>query len=281
MKLPVRRFLLASLPCALVAAPAFAALQSRDIDLDGRTDAWYDSPRDLMWLADANAAAGSHFDNGSNGGDGRMTLPAAHFWAGSLAVGSVSDWRLPTLVDLGSPGCDAAYADSDCGYNVDTAGSEMAAMFHDVLGNLSAFDRDGRARPGVSGTDFGLVDSGPFINLKNDAYWLGTPYPSPTVPSGWSFFTLSGRQLPFAHSAEMFAWAVRSGDIAPVPEPAGHWLLGVGLWTLLALCRRGQQQLRSVTRVNARRRATAPAQPWHPAGCRAERSGSARVHVDA
>lgn len=233
MPLTPRSNLCAALLAAFAALPAHAALQARDLDANGATDAWYDSAHDLTWLADANAAAGSNFDNGSHGGDGRMTLPAANYWAGSLVVGQVSGWRLPTLVDLGTPGCNAGYSGTDCGYNVSTAGSEMAAMFHDVLGNQSAYDTAGQARSGVSGIDFGLVNAGPFVNLKNDAYWLGTPYPSPTTPMGWSFFTLSGRQMPFAHSAEMFAWAVHDGDAAaPVPEPASAWLLAGGLLAL-------------------------------------------------
>jgi len=201
-------------------------------------DAWYDSSRDLTWLGDANAAAGSHFDNGSHGGDGRMTLNAALSWVAWLNVGGVTGWRLPGLVDTGTPGCNGAYVGTDCGFNVDTAGSEMAHMFHDVLGNASQYDTEGQLRSGTSGVDFGLVNAGPFDNLQNDAYWLGTPYATPVTPTGWSFFTVYGRQVPFAHSAEMFAWAVHSGDVAPVPElPAAGLMLGglAGLsgWRLL------------------------------------------------
>ncbi|GAB4125283.1 MAG: hypothetical protein Fur0014_22900 [Rubrivivax sp.] len=219
--------LLAALCLACAGACAAQTLQPRDIDGDGTVDAWYDPGRDLSWLADANAAAGSPFDNGSHGGDGRMTRNAALSWAAWLDVAGVTGWRLPSVVDLGSPGCDAAYAGTDCGYNVDTASSEMAHLFHAVLGNLSAYDATGQARPGVSGTDWGLVNAGPFVHAQNDAHWIGTPYPSPTVPMGWSFFTLSGRQVPFSHAAEMYAWAVHDGDVAAVPEPASAALLGL------------------------------------------------------
>jgi len=241
MPLSLRSSLAALLLTTFATLPAHATLQARDLDGNGLTDAWYDNAHGLTWLADANAAAGSDFDNGSNGGDGRMTLPAANFWASSLVVGQAAGWRLPTLVDLGTPGCNAGYSGTDCGYNVSTAASEMAAMFHDVLGNRSAYDTAGQARPGISGIDYGLVNAGPFVNLKNDAYWLGTPYPSHTTPTGWSFFTLSGRQMPFAYSAEMFAWAVHDGDAAaPVPEPASAWLLATGLMSggLLAFAAR-------------------------------------------
>ena len=38
-------------------------LQARDIDGDGTVDAWYDTALDLTWLADANAGAGTAFDD--------------------------------------------------------------------------------------------------------------------------------------------------------------------------------------------------------------------------
>lgn len=230
----MRRLLPLALSLTWVSSVAMAAdLQPRDIDGNGTVDAWYDPGRDLSWLANANAAAGSPFDNGSHGSDGRMTLNAALSWAAWLNVGGVTGWRLPGLVDLGTPGCNGSYGGTDCGYNVDTAGSEMAHMFHDVLGNLSQYDSDGQLRPGTSGVDYGLVNSGPFVNLKNDAYWLGTPYATPVTPTGWSFFTIYGRQVPFAHSAEMYAWAVHTGDVAPVSEPATALMLAGGLAALV------------------------------------------------
>lgn len=229
--------LFVALAAAGLVLPAAAALQARDFDHDGRIDAYYDTTHQLTWLADANAAAGTVWDNGSSGIDGRMTLNAANAWAASLSVAGITGWRLPTLVDLGTPGCNAGYNGTDCGYNVDTAGSEMAAMFHLVLGNLSAYDTAGNARPGVSGIDWGLVHTGPFSGLQNDAYWLGTPYPSHGSPSGWSFFTTTGRQMPFASAAEMHGWAVLDGDAAPVPEPAMALLMLGGVAALIGLRR--------------------------------------------
>jgi hypothetical protein len=221
------------LAAAGFALPAGAVLQARDFNHDGRVDAYYDTDHHLTWLADANAAAGTVWDNGSSNTDGLMTLSAANAWAANLNVAGVSGWRLPTLVDLGTPGCNAGFSGTDCGYNVDTTDGEMAAIFHLVLGNLAAYDTAGLARPGVSGVDWGLVHTGPFSGLQNDAYWLGTPYPSHGSPSGWSFFTTSGRQIPFSAAAEMHGWAVFSGDAAPVPEPATTLLMLGGAAALL------------------------------------------------
>jgi PEP-CTERM motif len=50
-------------------------LQPRDINADGKTDAFYDSVLKVTWLADANA------------------------WAANLNVYGATGWRLPTLVD--------------------------------------------------------------------------------------------------------------------------------------------------------------------------------------
>ena len=59
-----------------------------------------------------------------------MTSANWNSWAGSLSYsgswGATSDWRLPTVTDIGSSGCSFAYAGTDFGYNVNTATGEMA-----------------------------------------------------------------------------------------------------------------------------------------------------------
>ncbi len=58
-------------------------------------------------------------------------------------------------------------------------------------------------------------------------YWSGTEY-APNTNGAWFLNTLGGLQNAVLKSNELFAWAVRPGDVA-VPEPASLTLLGAGL----------------------------------------------------
>ncbi|MEO8225598.1 MAG: hypothetical protein ABI661_12410, partial [Gammaproteobacteria bacterium] len=92
--------------------------------------AYYDDVLDITWLTDANAGAGTSYDDGPSATDGRMTWASAQGWVASLNAGpgylGATDWRLPTVTDTAAPGCDYAYTGTDCGYNVDVATGEMS-----------------------------------------------------------------------------------------------------------------------------------------------------------
>ena len=68
-------------------------------------------------------------------------------------------------------------------------------------------------------------------------YCYGTNYAPAADVFGWVFGFAGGSQslsfLPEAH----YAWAVRPGDIAPVPVPAAAWLFGAGLGVMGGLKR--------------------------------------------
>ena len=87
----------------LSASVAQAALQTR---LGGL--AVYDTDLNITWLANANV-------------NGPMSWTAANTWAANLsivdAVNNITygNWRLPTVTDTGTPGCDNAYSGTDCG----------------------------------------------------------------------------------------------------------------------------------------------------------------------
>ena len=69
--------------------------------------------------------------------NGAQNWSTANTWANNLVFGGYSDWRLPTMIDTGASGCDFSYAGgTDCGYNVDTATSEIAHLFHVTLASV-------------------------------------------------------------------------------------------------------------------------------------------------
>ncbi len=224
------------------------SLQGRD--LDGNTangyEAYYDTDLNITWLADANYAVSSKTASGgvipgnAYGGDvvwtdGRMGWDAAKAWATALNVNGVTGWRLPSYVDTGAPGCNFAYSGTDCGFNVNTASSELAHLFHVTLGNNSVFDAAGNIRNSYS---YGLVNTGPFKNLLDDVYWLGAD--SATAPSdAWVFVTYSGQQGLVAKDFGHHTLVVRSGDVAAaVPEPGTFALMLLGVAAVVAVRKR-------------------------------------------
>jgi hypothetical protein len=200
----------------------------------------YDTALDLTWLANWNAAAGTSFDNGGSSSDGRMTPGNAMNWAASL-MDFGGGWVLPSVLDTGAPGCQRAYSGTDCGYDVygseagRRAGSPLAHMYYDTLGNKGYRNASGDVQSGS-----GLSNTGPFSNMGSDVYWSGTAYaPSPT-DLAWTFRTDFGDQNGRYRYFDHFAVAVRPGDVfaAPIPEPGGVVLMGLGLAVLGVVRRR-------------------------------------------
>jgi hypothetical protein len=181
----------------------------------------YDTVLDVTWLRDANA-------------NGLMYWPGANTWAANLVVGAYDDWRLPTMIDIGTAGCAAiAYSGTDCGYNVRTKSgqtvySEMASLFYDTLGNKAY-----RSTSGAYQSDYGLANRGDFQNLQSNVYWSGLEY-APDTGNAWYFNTNYGQQYDVVKTSSLYALAVRPGDVAPaaVPIPAALPLLLSGLAAL-------------------------------------------------
>ncbi|MCP3878224.1 MAG: PEP-CTERM sorting domain-containing protein [Sulfitobacter sp.] len=66
-------------------------------------------------------------------------------------------------------------------------------------------------------------------------YWSGTEYDS---GKAWHFFFFTGRQFKGVKgNPGRHGWAVRSGDVAAVPEPGTAVLMGAGLAGLLGFGR--------------------------------------------
>ena len=203
-------------------------LQPRDLDGDTVTDAFYDTGLDITWLRNANM-------------NGTMNWSDANAWAANLVVGAYSDWRLPTMVDIGAPGCNpSSVGGTDCGYNVQTKTgatvfSEMAHLWYVTLGNKSLCP-PGDVGCFVSPPGWGLTNTGDFQDTQSGPYWAGLEY-APFTSDAWYINTFDGSQINIAKSAAFFALAVRPGDVPAVPEAQTYLMLLGGL-SALALVRR-------------------------------------------
>jgi hypothetical protein len=122
-----------------------------------------------------------------------------------ISVSWDGDWRLPETMD--GPrryGYDGA---TTAGFNITT--SEMGHLFYMSLGNPGYYDADGKPL-----ADYGLLNTGPFTNLKDDIYWSGTMYA--TDPDhAWDFNMHFGAQnnLAFKSSYSYSGLAVRPGKV--------------------------------------------------------------------
>lgn len=217
----------------LVAGSANAALISR---VSGQ--AYYDDVLDITWVADANLARTTGYD-----GDGAMAWADSQAWIASLNTAAylgATDWRLPMMLDTGTPGCNFANVGTDCGYNVQTKSgavvySELAHLFYVTLGNSARYDSAGAA----TGCELlCLTNVGPFSNVQTWLYRTGTSY-DPDPNYAWDIDFEDGLQyFEVKTTANRFSWAVRSGDIAVIPVPAAAWLLGSSLGLLGVVRRR-------------------------------------------
>jgi hypothetical protein len=185
-----------------------STLQERDLDGDGETDAFYDTVLNVTWLRDAGAS-------------GIVFREEALAWARNLRVGGYADWRLPSMIDTGDPGCDWSYGGTDCGFNVRTTGgprsySEMEHLLRETLGNTPYCDQQGQCdRPG-----WGLSNTGGFRNLQSYFYWLGTEYRGGSN-FGWYYYTPTIYQSFGIKLLGMHAMAVRDGDSVPQGRRGG------------------------------------------------------------
>lgn len=183
----------------------------------------YDSDLNITWLADANAGAGSAFDDGLITNDGRMRQGNASAWAASLNVDGITGWRLPTTLHPDAT-CFTA-SDSTGG---DCTGSEMGHLFYNELGGTE----------NNSILTSGDPDLALFSNLQSFRYWSATDYPTSALDA-YTFAFNSGKQSFTTKNASVFhAWAVHDGNVSAIPVPAAVWLFVSGLLGLVGLARR-------------------------------------------
>jgi hypothetical protein len=216
----ISRFTLGGLALLAGAAPLLATagpvagqgtwettLQARDINADGVVDAYYDTSRNVTWLADAKALRGTAFDDGFNPNDGKATYASAKSWLAGLNVYGVTGWRF--------------------------AGADLLPMYSVTLGNSLI--------PNSPTT--GWTNTGPFLNVPDFGVsgwiWRGdTPMDNdanPLTPAMTRILAADQLGAPFYEVAETSsygAWAVRSGDVPitpAIPEPSSWALLLAGL----------------------------------------------------
>lgn len=188
------------LALALLASAAVTGTAQASL-IDRGNGLIYDNVKDITWTANANI-------------NGLMTWTQAVSWADNLVLGGYSDWRLPTTIP------------ATFGWN--QTGSELGELFYNELGGVA----------GSSITTTHNANYNLFTNVQSYAYWSGADY-SPGSGDAWTFDTNVGFQGSTYMSFQLYAWAVRSGDVSPVPVPGAVWLFGSALLGLLGLRRRG------------------------------------------
>ena len=182
------------------AGSALAALELRDINGNATVVA-----ADAEFAYDTVLKA-TWYLTGNNSG---LIWDDAKAWAAGLTVGTFRGWSLPS-------------ADPACGVAYNCTNSQMGELYYTALGNAAGGP---------------LSNTGPFKNLQSNIYWSGTEY-APNHSLAWDFGTSNGFQNVDFNRFDIYALAVRPGDVAAVPEPGMVALLLSGLAGVMVMRRR-------------------------------------------
>lgn len=201
-------------------------LQARDLNNDGKTDAYYDTDLNITWQANPNLSASETFGVKYDMRFGSMTWSNSQAWIKGMNDANYlgySDWRLPQMLCSSEGACPNSYW-------VTPDSSEFSHLMAVTLGQSGLW---GEGAPFVSDTGKGYGMIAPF-------YWTGMP----RAGSGpWVFeFRFGGDQHIGGMTDENYVWAVRDGDVASVPEISTLAQMGAGLLALAGLASRQRRR---------------------------------------
>ncbi len=137
--------------------------------------------------------------------NGAMNWETAASWVANFNLGAYGDWRLPTAT---------------LGCHFDYCSSEMRHLWSVELGNSAG----------------ALTNTGGFQNLLPASYWTGTVYFGGGAAD--VFDQSNGTHSWSTWIPELYAMAVRDGDVAAIPEPQTYALMLAGLAGLALAARR-------------------------------------------
>jgi hypothetical protein len=181
--------------------------------LDRGPDMVYDNVLNITWTRQA--------------GDGvRRNWADSKAWAAGLVVDGLSGWRLPWVSVAAGAG--PAFPVIDCLFSTELAcrDNELGYMYYYNLGGHFGDDKTG-TQTAVGGQVITGIQPDQFVGVDS-GYWSGTAFNSNLA---WLFFFHAGVMNEFdTQRTQLYAWAVRPGDVAAaVPEPAILALLALGL----------------------------------------------------
>ncbi len=207
----------------------------------------YDTVLNVTWLQDTNYAATAGFS--TSGSNGQMTWTEAKTWADNLTYFdpirnvTYSDWHLPSVSPVNGVRWHFATSsggNTDDSYNISAPGtpyagttaSHLAHLYFNTLGNESrcpvglgwAGCKDPSLPPSPP------LNSGPFLNVGGH-YWLNSNESLPFADALVFEWTgpQYGAQSALNASLPRRAWAVRDGDVSPIPEPSTALMFGTAL----------------------------------------------------
>jgi hypothetical protein len=175
----------------------------------------YDDVLDVTWLQDATYARTLGL------GSGKMNWVDATSWVSNLeyydTVRNVtwSDWRMP-----------ATFSDEigTVGFDETGQSSELAYMYYNNLGFTANKSLD------VNSPDPQSSNYNPFENLRYRGYWSSTLTELTQSDRAWSLhFHFGYQSYTKVLSDELNIWAVRDGDVSPVPLPPAILLMLSGI----------------------------------------------------